>query len=111
MSFSIEDEKLLNAYNKVWDKVSNIMQKEFDSESMYNKKYLKTQIKSYGDKINIIFHDNIRSEERSRFACLLVIDSVFKMGKNYYPNVDECKYIVKSKRMNRFINDELEFFF
>ena len=97
MSFSIEDEKLLNAYNKVWDKVSNIMQKGFDSESVYNEKYLKAKIKSYGDKINTIFGDNLMSEERSRFACLLVIDSVFKMGKNYYPNLflEECKYIVK----------------
>ena len=32
MSFLIEDKKLLETYNKVWDKVSNIMQKWFGSE-------------------------------------------------------------------------------
>ena len=29
--FLIEDEKLLKAYNKVWNKISNLTQKEFDS--------------------------------------------------------------------------------
>ena len=36
MSFLIEDEELLKAYNKVWDYISNIMQKQFDSETVYN---------------------------------------------------------------------------
>ena len=36
--FFIGDEKLLKAYNQVWDKVSNIMQKEFDSEPVHNEK-------------------------------------------------------------------------
>ena len=44
MSFLIEDEKLLKGYNKVWDKVINIMPKGFGSESVYNEKYLKTYL-------------------------------------------------------------------
>ena len=42
----------LNAYNKVWDKISNIMQKQFDSDPGYNEKYLKTKIKSSDGKIS-----------------------------------------------------------
>ena len=53
----IEDEKLLKACNKVWDKISNIKQKRFDNEPVYNV-YLKTKIKSYGDNINKNFKDN-----------------------------------------------------
>ena len=34
--FLIEDEKLLKAYNKVWNKISNLTQKEFDSKPVYN---------------------------------------------------------------------------
>ena len=33
--FFIKYEKMLIAYNKVWNKVSNIMQKGFGSESVY----------------------------------------------------------------------------
>ena len=59
MSYLIGDEEeLLKAYNKLWDKLSNIMQKGFDSEPVYNGKYLKTKIKSYKGKINTNFHDN-----------------------------------------------------
>ena len=36
--------------------VSNSMKKEFDSESIYNKKILKTKIKSNGDEATD-FHD------------------------------------------------------
>ena len=43
MSFSIKNEKILEKCNKVWDskKVSNNIKKGFDSEPVYNEKYLK----------------------------------------------------------------------
>ena len=43
-------------------------------------------MKSYGGKINKHFHDVGMPKKRSYFICLLVIiiDSVFKTGKNYY---------------------------
>ena len=43
----------------------------------------------------------------------ILIDSVFKMGKNYYLQVlfRESKYIVKEKKIViRYINDSLEIF-
>ena len=41
-----------------------------------------------------------------------MIDSVFNMGKKYCPYVllEECKYIVKEKKMTRHITDDLEIF-
>lgn len=42
MLFLIEDEEILKAYNKKWNQVSNLIIKEFDSQPMFNKKYLKT---------------------------------------------------------------------
>ena len=36
MLFLIEDEELFKAYNKKCNKVSNIMQRRFDSEPVYN---------------------------------------------------------------------------
>ena len=42
----IKDEKLLEKYNENWEKISNIIKKEFDSKPLYNGKYI-TKIKSY----------------------------------------------------------------
>ena len=46
MYFLIEDEHLLEKYNTIWDKVSADIKKEFDCESIYDKEFLKTKIKS-----------------------------------------------------------------
>ena len=32
MSFEVSDNKLLKKYNKIWEKISNLMNIEFDSE-------------------------------------------------------------------------------
>ena len=57
MSFHVGDNKLLKKYNKIWEKISNLMNIEFDSEPVYgdNNKYIKTKIKLYGDKVNTNF--------------------------------------------------------
>ena len=47
MSFFIEDDELLPKYNKIWDKVSNSIQKDFDCKPADNEKYLETKTKSY----------------------------------------------------------------
>ena len=40
MYFSIEDGDLLNEYDNIWNKVSNSIKKELDSEPIYNKIFL-----------------------------------------------------------------------
>ena len=57
MSFLIKNDKYLEKYNEILDKVSNTIKKEFDSKPVYNEKYIKSfKIKSFEGKINIIFH-------------------------------------------------------
>ena len=83
-------------------KVKSILKKKFDSEPVYNEKYLQAKIKSYNGKINTNFHNSKIPKEVSQFIFLLVVlnDYVFRTGKNYYPQVflEEYKYIVKEKR-------------
>ena len=45
MSFKVSDNKLLNKYNKIWEKISNLLNIEFDSEPVYDDgdKYIKTK--------------------------------------------------------------------
>ena len=82
MSFLIEDNELLEKYNEVCDKVSDIIKNGFDSDHVYNDKYLKTKTKSYGVKAITAFHNVKMPGEGSNSICLSVvlIDSVFKMG-------------------------------
>ena len=56
MPFLIKDDKLLEKYDKISDKVRNRIRKEFDCEPLYNRKYLKSQSKSYAGKINTNSH-------------------------------------------------------
>ena len=46
MSFKVVDNNLLKTYTKIWERVSNLMNIEFDSEPVYgdNYKYIKTKI-------------------------------------------------------------------
>ena len=84
--------------------------KEFNSEPVYNEKYLKATIKSCNGKINTNFHNNKIPKEGSQLICLsvILIDSIFKMGKNCYPQVflEEFKHVVKEKKMSECITDD-----
>ena len=57
---------------------------EFDSEPVYgdNDKYIKTKIKSYGDKENTIFQGNKILKENASYKCLslIMIDSVIRVN-------------------------------
>ena len=85
MYFLIEDDDLLEKYNSIRDKVSADIKKEFDSEPVYNKNFLKTKIKSYGDEVTD-FYDKEIPKMNSNYTCLAVIslDSALKKDENYY---------------------------
>ena len=71
-SFLIKDDELLKKYNKIWKKVKNSLKKEYDSEPVYNEKYLKAKVKSYNEKINTNFQENKIPNTGSHFICLSV---------------------------------------
>ena len=80
--FLIKDNELLEKYNEILKKVKNSIKKEFVSEPVFNEKYLKAKYLKY-----LI--------EGSRYICLsvILIDSIFRSGRIYYPQVllEECK--------------------
>ena len=82
--------------------------KEFDSEPVYNKEFLKTKKKSHGDE-DIDFYDKRIPNLDSNHTCLAVIRFDFALRKddNCYSQVflKECKYI--EKKVIRYINDNL----
>ena len=84
------------------------------SKKGLTEKYLKAKIESYNGKINTEFHNNKIPREGSQFICLsvILIDSVFTAGKNYYPQfLQECKHDVKEKKIPKYIIDNIEISF
>ena len=66
------DEELLKKLDDIRNKGSNSARKEFDSELIYDKKYLKTKVNSYGDEAKD-FHYKEIPKVNSNFTCLAVI--------------------------------------
>ena len=69
--------------------LKSFLKREFDSQPVYNEKYLKAKIKVYNGKINTNAHDNKIPREDSQFIYLsvILINSFFRTGKNYYLQV------------------------
>ena len=112
MYFLIEDDDLLEKFNTIWDKVSTDIKKECDSEPVCNKNFLKTKIKSYGDKVTYFYDKEIpKVDSNCTWLALINSDSALKKDENYYLQVflKECKYI--KKKIVRHINNNLSDFF
>ena len=89
---------LLEKSNTIWDKVSLDVKEKFYNKPVYNNEFLKSKIKSHGDKVTDFYDKKIRKVD-SNHTCLVVItlDSALKKDDIYYPQVflKECKYILK----------------
>ena len=97
MSFKVSDNKLLKKYKKIWGKVGNLLNIEFDSEPVYGDidKYIETKTKMYGDRVNTNFQGQKVPKENASYKCisLIMLDSVIRVNKKYYPQtlLEECK--------------------
>ena len=96
---------------KFGKKSARLSKKEFDSNPVYNEKYMKIKIKFYDGKINANFHNIKIPKEGFQCICLsvILIDSVCKKDKNFYPQVflEEYKYLIKEKQKTNFIADDI----
>ena len=87
---------------------------EFDSDPIYsdNDKYIKTKIKVYEDRVNTNFQGKKVPKANASYKCLslIVLDSVIRVNKGYYPQIllEKCKYIIKGSKPKCYINDDLD---
>ena len=76
----VHNKELLKKYNEIWDKISNLLKKGFDSKPVYNDKCIKTKIKIYIHRININFQCNKIPEDnyliiiikQKMFICIII---------------------------------------
>ena len=111
ISFEINDGELFENTKKLGKKLKQY-QKKFQTETAYNKKYLKAKPKSFNVNTNTNFLNDKITKECSQFVYLSVtlINSVFKTGYNCYPQVflEECKGVDKEKKMPKYNIDDIE---
>ena len=56
MSLRIDNEKLLKKYKIIWPKIEDLQNIELEATPFYDDRYIKTKIRTYGDK----FYTNFR---------------------------------------------------
>ena len=111
MSSVVDDAELFIKYTEIWNKMRDLINKKFDSEPVYNNKYIHTKVKLYNNDIKTNFHDenNIREvpKENCAYKCssLIYLDLVIQTNKKYYPQtfLEECKYKFTNKKVKNLI--------
>ena len=96
MSFHINDEKLLEKYKAIWTKTEDLKYIELNALPVYDDRYIKTKIKTYGDKVYTNFcglnvpEDDIECESFK----VISIDSLLVYKNKCYLQVylDNCAH-------------------
>ena len=74
-----------NKYNKILTKNfdKKLLSAEFDSQPDYDKKYIKTRLKTFEDKVITTFTDNEIPKENTHYLCIaaICVDCVIKLEK------------------------------
>ena len=112
MSFLIKDNEVWEKYEDIWNVIENKLSIEYNSEPIYENKYLKAKVREFEGDIKTNFLRNGLPKENMYYTCIacITIDYVLRMNKKNYPQVylEECKYKIKKIHTSRFINTELE---
>ena len=102
----------MGKYDKIWEVIKNKLGIKFQSEPVYEYKYLKAKVSGFDGVITTNFLGNDMPKENMHYTYItcITIDSVMKIDKKNHPQVylEECKYKVKKIQMSRFINTELK---
>ena len=51
MNLLVNYKEILKKYFEIWNKIKSLIKKEFNSEPVYNDKYIKTKINIYIDRV------------------------------------------------------------
>ena len=117
MSFLTDNNEFLEKYTKIWEKISDLINIKFDSNPVYNNKYINTKIRSYNNDIKTNFRDidnknnkNNKSPEKNKpYRCmsLISLDSIIKINKKYYPQtlLQECLYKLINRKVENIITN------
>ena len=114
MSVFTNKNEFLGRYTAIWEKISDLVNKKFDSDLIYNNKYINTKIRLYNNDIktnfrNIDNKNNKLPEKNKPYKCisLISLDSIIKINKKYYPQtlLQECVCKLINKKVENIITN------
>ena len=64
----------------------------------------------YEDRVNTNFQGKNVPKENASFKCFIMLDSVIRVNKKYYPQtlLEECKYLIRKNKIENLINGDLK---
>ena len=111
MPLCINDEKLSGKYKAIWPKIEDLKKIKLNTLPVYDDRYIKTKITTFGDK----FYTNIRDLDvpEGDIECesftVISIYSLLVCDKKYYLQVylDNYAYKIVNKQMTDYLDENL----
>ena len=116
MSFNVFGAKgWVSQYKKIWNEVESQLFKKMATEPIKGReKYTNGKLKTWKERIKTDFHgQNVPYDMYCNATAVLKIDSAYRQGKNYHPQVyaQECKYTdAENQQCNMSPDDDNDFF-
>ena len=108
-SFCIDEEKLLQKYKAIWTKIEDFKNIKLKALPVYDERYIKTKLRTYGDKAYTNFRGLNVSEDNRECESFTVIsiDSLLVYAYKYYLQVylDNCFYKIVNKQMTEYLDE------
>ena len=116
MSFNVSEEKeWVSQYKKIWNEVESQLFEKMATEPIKSEgSYVNGKLKTWKECIKTNFHgQDVPYNMHCNATAVLKIDSVYKQGKNYHPQVyvEECKYIDAENQQCSILSDNHDGFF
>ena len=110
-SFNVSEEKAWKTqYEKIWNEVESQLFEKIVTEPIKREdRYVNGKLKTWKERIKTNFHgQDVPYDMHCSETVLLKIDSVYKQGKNYHPQVyvEECKYINAENQQCSMLSDD-----
>ena len=109
MSFDVSEEKEWTFQcKKIWNEVESQLFEKLATEPIKGK-YVRGKLKAWKESIKTNFHgQDVPYDMFCNATAVLKIDSVYKQGKNYHPQVyvEECKCTNAEKRQCSMLSDD-----
>ena len=110
MSFRIVDEKLLEKYKAIWNKIQDLKKIELNDLPVYDDRYIKTK-KTYGDKVYTNFRGLSLSKDDIEYESLTVIsiESLLVYENKYFWQIDldKCACKIAKKQTTDYLDENL----
>ena len=111
MSFNVSETKeWVSQYKKIWNEVESQLFEKMATEPIKREgSYVNGKLKTWKERIKTNFHgQDVPYDMYCNATAVLKIDSVYKQGKNYHPQVyvEECKYTDAENQQYNMLSDD-----